>query len=124
MPPTHEERNRAILRLTLSAISHLYALFSAMIGWSLLIADPKGDGLHGSRAIGRISLVLAAFYAAAGWALWKPRRGAWLLTLLAAVGSAALAVLDLLGRRPASLAIDGSYALVALALLLQARPRA
>ena len=124
MTPTHDERNRAILRRTLSMASHLYAFYGLFFGWSLLAVAPKGAGIHGSRAIGTIFLVLATLFAAAGWALWRPRRGAWLLTLVAALGSASLAILDLVGHRHASMAIDGSYALLALALFLQVRPRA
>ena len=125
MTPTHEERNRAILRRTLSAISHLYALFSGLLmGLSLLTAAPTRPGIHGSRVIGWMSLAHAVLYLAAGGMLWKPRRGAWLATLAAALGSLALAVLDLAGGRLGSIAPDGLYALVALAVFLQARPRA
>lgn len=121
--PSHEERNRLILRRSLSAVSHLYGLFSALVGWSLWMAPARGAGLHGSRFLGTYSLAQAALYGAAGWMLWRPRRGAWLLVLAAAAAAGALALLDFLGGRMQSLPVDGLYALVALALWLQARPR-
>ncbi|HLF92494.1 MAG TPA: hypothetical protein VJB14_03480 [Planctomycetota bacterium] len=122
-PPAHEERNRLILRRSLSAVSHLYGLFGALVGWSLWMRPPHGAGVHGSRFIGTYSLLQAALYIAAGWMVWRPRRGAWLLVLAAAAASSALAFLDFLGGRMQSLPVDGLYALVALALWLQARPR-
>lgn len=121
--PTHEERNRFILRRTLSAISHLYAAWSLVVGCSFLALPPRSEGIHGSRTLGKLSLLHAALYLGAGWALWKPRRGAWMLTILAALGAGALATLDLLGRRFQSAPTDGIYALVALAIYLQVRPR-
>lgn len=122
--PTHEERNALILRKTLSAISHLYGLFSLFVGWSLLALPAERSGIHGSRTIGTISLVHAALYVAAGWTLWRPRRGAWLLALAAALGALALAGLDAAGGRMRSIATDGMYALVAGAIWFQSRPRA
>jgi hypothetical protein len=121
--PTHEERNRLILRRSLSAVSHLYGLFSALVGWSLWMTSARGAGLHGSRFLGTYSLAQAALFVAAGWMLWLPRRGAWLLVFAAAVGAGVLALLDVLGGRMQSLPVDGLYALVALALGLQSRPR-
>jgi hypothetical protein len=121
--PTHEERNAAILRKTLSAISHLYGTFSLFVGWSLLALPPNQEpGIHGSRTIGGLSLGHAALYYGAGWSLWRPRRGAWLVTLVASLGSLALAGLDLAGGRMRSVATDGMYALVAFAVYLQCRP--
>ncbi len=122
-PPSHEERNRLTLRRSLSAVSHLYGFFSALVGWSLWMTASRGAGLHGSRFIGTYSLVQAILFVAAGWALWRPRRGAWLLVLAAAASSALLALLDFLGGRMQTLAVDGLYALIALAIGLQARPR-
>ena len=125
MIPTHEERNRIILGRTLSAISHLYAAFSGLVmGLSLLAAAPTRPGIHGSRAIGWMSLSHGVLYLAAGWMLWRPRRGAWLVTLMAAAGSVALSALDFMGRRLESIPIDGLYAPVALAIFLQVRRRA
>lgn len=123
-PPTHEERNAFILRKTLSAISYLYAVFSLFIGWSLLVLPPnQEEGLRGSRTLGTISLGHAALYLLAGWALWRPRRGAWVLTVAASLAALSLAGLDLAGGRLRSVATDGMYALVALAIYLEARRR-
>lgn len=123
-PPTHEERNASILRRTLSAVSHLYGVFSLLIGWSFLVLPATGGGIHGSRSIGRMSLVHAALFVAAGWTLWRPRKGAWLFVLAAGAGSLALAGLDFAGGRMQSIATDAMYALVAAAVFLQIRPRA
>jgi hypothetical protein len=123
MAQSHDERNRLILTRTLSAVSLLYAAYDLFFGWSLFLIAPKGEGIHGSRAIGWISLALAALLAGAGGALWKPRRGAWPMTLGAALGTLSLAALDFLGRRPASGAIDGAYGLLALGLFLLLRRR-
>lgn len=119
-----EERSAAILRRSLSAISVLYGAWSLLIGWSFLELPSTGEGLHGSRFLGAYSIVHAALYLSAGGLLWRPRRGAWIVTLLAAVGAAALATLDVTGRRFQSAPTDGIYALVAGAVYLQVRPRA
>jgi hypothetical protein len=124
MTPTHDERNRIILRRTLAAISHLYGAFSAFFGASLLAALPRGAGIHGSRTLGWVSLLHAALFFAVGTALWKPRKGATLAALAAALGSITLAVFDLAGNRLGSIATDGMYAVVALVILLLIRPRA
>ena len=122
-PPSHEERNRLILRRSLSAVSHLYGLFSGILGWSVWMVAPRRAGLHGSRFLGTYGLGQAVLFFAAGWALWRPRRWAWVLVTSAAASSAALALLDFLGGRMQSLPVDGLYALVALVIGLQARPR-
>ena len=117
MAESHEERNRAILRRTLAAISHLYALFSFIFGASLLAVSAKP-------VLGLFSLAQGALYGAAGVALWKPRKGALVIALLAALGSIALAVLDFTAGRRQSIVFDGMYALVALILIPASRPRA
>jgi len=121
--PVPGERNRAILRRTLSAISVLYGAWSLLVGWSFLALPPKGEGLHGSRFLGILSLIQAAIYLGAGGTLWKPRRPAWILTLVASLVALALAALDLAGGRIQTAPTDGIYALVALAIYLQVRPR-
>jgi hypothetical protein len=121
---SHEARNRLILRRTLSAVSHLYAVWKLMVGWSFLVLDPKGEGLHGSRTIGTFFLVQAVLFAGAGWLLWKPRRAAWVLTALAAAGAATMAALDLAAGRFQSAPTEAIYVLVAIAIFLQARTRA
>lgn len=123
-PPTHEERNRFILRRTLSAISHLFAAWSLLFAYMVLAPRTTGEGLLSSRMTGVVTLGHALFLGAAGWALWRPRRGAWAWTGLAVAGSLAILALDLYGRRWNSLPVDLMYPLAAVMISLQLRTRA
>jgi hypothetical protein len=116
-----DPRNRLILRRTLSAISHLHAVWSALLGWGFLAVPPKGDGVLSSRWVGALTLVHAAALFGAGWALWKPRRRAAALTLGAVALSFALMAQDGLGHRWQSLGTDGLYPIVALGILWETR---
>ena len=106
-----DERDSLILRRTLSAISALYAAFGAAIGgpgWQVSLY-PKLMVLH------------AAGLALGAYLLWKPRRGATLVTLLAAAGSLGFAVADLrLGHADVAV-LDGAYAFLAPLLLFYSR---
>ncbi len=109
---SHEERNAVILRRTLSGISWLYGLFEGLLGllgWS--------GGTYP-----RIMAAYAALLALAGTMLWKSRRGAAWVTLAAALGSIGVALWDLMGyRKPDAALVDGSYAVIAVLLLLKSR---
>ncbi|HXX92638.1 MAG TPA: hypothetical protein VEN81_03335 [Planctomycetota bacterium] len=119
-----QEPDGGIFRRTLSAASHLFAVYALFFGWSLFWVAPKGEGIHGSRAIGWMSIGLGGLLGLAGWGLWKPRRRAWTWVTLAALGSVALAGLDFSGGRRVSGLVDGAYAPLALGLFLASRPRA
>jgi uncharacterized membrane protein len=108
-----DERNAAILRRTLSAISWLYALWSGMLG-----------AITGAGSLpAKLLIAHGALLGMAGTLLWKPRRAAVPVTLLAAAGSIFFVLYDLkLGNSQAAF-IDGGYVVVALALLYKSRPR-
>jgi UPF0716 family protein affecting phage T7 exclusion len=113
-----EERNAAILRRTLSAVSWLYALWSGLFGVAAL--GQTAGGLYDPRLI----LLHAGLLAAAAVLLWKPRRGAVAVTFLAAAGSVFFTVLDVLRQGPQAAMIDGIYAVVAAVLLYKSRRQA
>ena len=110
-----EERNRAVLRRTLSGISWLYALWSALLGaaaWlrrSEALVDP------------RLVLLHAGMLALAAVMLWKPRREAVFCTLLAAAGSIFFVIEDLRRENVQAALVDGAYAVLAAALLYKSR---
>lgn len=113
------ERNAAILRRTLSAISWLYALWSGLLGGMAMAlrraAEPAVDP--------RFILLHAALLGLAGAMQWRPRRGALLCTALAAAGSISFVILDLRRGNVQAALIDGSYVVMAAALLYISRPQ-
>lgn len=115
---THEERNALILRRTLGAVSWLYALWSGLFGF-LALGQTSG-GLYDPRLI----LVHAGLLALAAVLLWKPRRGAAAVTLLAAAGSLYFTTLDVLRHGPQAALIDGLYPALAVLLLYKSRRQA
>lgn len=122
---SHEERNRLILRRTLSAVSHLYAAWSLLVGLAIATAPHNGEeGLYASRTYGLLMMLHGALLALAGWTLWKPRRGAWIAVAFAALGSAFFATLD--GRRHEwhNVLLDAAYPLLAAGLFAKTRPLA
>lgn len=110
-----EERNKAILRRTLAAISWLYALWSLLLGvaaWSRrseALVDP------------RLLLFHAGLLSLAAVMLWRPRRDAALFTILAAAGSIFFVVEDLRRGGVEAALVDGAYVLAAAALLYKSR---
>ena len=115
---TPEEGSSAILRRTLSAIGWLYGLWTGLLGaaaWharETVTVDPRLLFLH------------ASLLGLSGAMLWKPRRGAMLVTLLAAAGSLGFVVFDLRRNGVQAALIDGAYPLLAAALLYNSRRRA
>lgn len=100
-------------RSTLAAISGLYALFNAGIGMLAWNA-----GLYPRFMVG-----YAALLALAGLLLLRSRPFATAATLLAAAAAIAFAAVDLRRGNPQAAALDGSYAVVAAALLWMSRAR-
>lgn len=115
-----EERNSAILRRTLSAISWLYALWSAMVGWMAM--PPRGSSVLAVDP--RFILLHAALLGLAGTMQWKPARGVLLWTAVAAAGSIGFVVLDLRRGSLSAALIDGLYVVVAGPLLYISRRQA
>lgn len=102
---SHEDRNRLILRRTLSAISWLCCSVSALLGltaWSF--HHPMGPWVTGH----------AALLGLAGFGLWRPRRWGWPAALVASAVSVAFVVL---ARHWQAAAFDAIYPLFALAVL-------
>jgi len=112
-PPPAENRNRFILRRTLSAISWIHALWSSALG-ALFSEIAAVEPLYPPRLI----VAHAALLSAAGWALWKPHWGAWILVFLAVAGSAFFVVQDLRFSCWESAIVDGMYLLFALGIFL------
>jgi hypothetical protein len=114
------DRNTAILRRTLSAISWLYALWTGLLG---VVAF----GLRGSATPAfdpKFLLLHAAVLGMAGTMQWRPRRGHLPCTAVAAAGSIAFVILDLRRGNVQAAAVDGGYILAAALLLYISRPRA
>ncbi len=115
-----EERNSAILRRTLSAISWIYALWSGLVGLMAM-------SLRGSSELAidpRFILLHAAVLGLAGTMQWRPLKGALLWTAVAAAGSIGFVILDLRRGNVAASLVDGLYVVVAGALLYISRRRA
>src|SRR5262245_26043063 len=112
-----DQRNKAILRRTLSAISWIYAVWSGLVGTMAValrggsepVVDPRFIFLH------------AALLGLAGTMQWRPLRGALLCTAVAAAGSIAFVILDLRRGNVQAALVDGSYVIVAAALLYNSR---
>lgn len=113
---SHEERNRIILRRTLSAVAWLCAL------WNALLAAPlTGWGSDDVRRRGWLMLGHAVLLAASGVGLWRPRRWGWPATLVAALASLGFVSSDILGGHPWAGAVDGLFPALALALYMGSR---
>jgi hypothetical protein len=117
-PIDPERRNALILRRTLSAISWLYAV------WTALFAAAALGRTTAVPYLPQLLLVQTALLAGAGVMLWKPRRGAVAAVLLAAAGSIFFVVLDLRRHSVDAAIVDGIYPVVAVALLIKSRARA
>ena len=109
------DRNAAILRRTLSAVSWLYAVWTAMVGLATFGATTKGP------YDAQLLLLHAVLLGGAGALLWKPRPAALVAALLAIAGSVFFVVLDLTRHTPEAAVVDGLYAVVAAALLVKSR---
>ena len=114
-----DDRNAAILRRTLSAISWLYALWSGLLGATAMALRRSAEPAVDPRYI----LLHAALLGLAGVMQWKPRRGAILCTAIASAGSIAFVILDLRRQNLQAALIDGSYVVVAAVLLYISRRR-
>ena len=115
--PTHEERNAFILRRTLSAISWIYAFWSALFALMALAANLPTQGLYDPRFI----LGHAALLAMAGAWTWKPRRGYSVGICLAAAGSLFFVGLDVHRGQYETALLDGIYVPLSLVLLFKSR---
>src|SRR6185503_19679523 len=115
---TLAENNAAILRRTLSAVGWLYGRWTGLLGaaaWHVretAAVDARFLFLH------------AALLGLSGVLLWKPRRGATIVTLLAVAGSLAFVVFDLRRNGVQAALIDGAYPVLAAMLLYNSRRRA
>jgi len=117
--PALDERNRLILRRTLSVISQFYAVWSGLLALMFLTLPSVGQGLYASRTYGAFMAAHAGLLAGAGWALWKPRPGAWVAVALAAAGSAFFTVVDLGRPNWQNAALDALYPAVAAAIFVK-----
>lgn len=104
-PHSPDDRNRLILRRTLSAVSWFCSLLNALLGltaWSF--RQPLGPWVTAH----------ALLLGLAGFGLWKPRPWGWTAALLASAGSVAFVVQD---RDWRAAAFDAVYPVVALLIL-------
>lgn len=115
-----EERNSAILRRTLSAISGIYALWSGLVGWMAISFRGSSDVAIDPRFI----LLHAGLLGLAGTMQWRPMKGALLWTAVAAAGSIGFVIVDLRRGSIAAALVDGSYVVVAGILLYISRRQA
>ena len=113
---SHEERNRIILRRTLSAVAWICSMWSALLA-APLTGLPEAD----IRRRGWLMLGHAVLLGAAGVGLWKPRRWGWPATALAGLGSLGFVAVDLLSRAWQAALVDALFPALALAVFLQTR---
>ncbi len=111
-----DERNRFILRRTLSAVAWIYVAWCLLLGAPLVLFPSDDVRLRAWLLLGH-----AALFAVAGQGLWKPRRWGWAATLLAALGGAGFVVLDLLRGHPDAAAVDGLFPACAAGIYWRAR---
>lgn len=113
---THEERDRIILRRTLSAVAWICSM------WTALLAAPlTALGQDDLRRRAWLMLGHAALLAASGVGLWRPRRWGWIATLAAGLASLGFVGVDLLGRNWQAGAVDALFP--ALSAVVFARTR-
>jgi hypothetical protein len=113
-PAADLDRNRLILRRTLSFISWQYALFNGILGLlKMQLSAPQGAWM----------LAHAFLLGGAGFGLWRPRVWGWPAAALAAGGSLGWAVFDLSAKNVEAALVDGAYAGVALLVVLMGRGR-
>jgi hypothetical protein len=113
---SHEERNRFILRRTLSAVAWICAAWSVLLG-APLTGMPKDD----IRRLGWTMLGHGVLLAASGAGLWKPRVWGWPATFLAVLGSAGFMAVDILHRNAGAALVDGLFPLVSLWVFVRTR---
>jgi hypothetical protein len=113
-PGPPDERNRLILRRTLSAVAWITALWSAVIGLLQVQLGWPGGWLAAGHAV---------LLGLAGFGLWRPRVWGWGATALAALGSLLFVARDLKSGNVQAALVDGAFAAVALGIFLAARVR-
>lgn len=111
-----DERNRFILRRTLSAICWIYVAWCALLGAPLVLFPRDEVRLRAWLLLGH-----AVLFAVSGHGLWKPRRWGWAATLLAALGGLGFVILDLLRRQPGAALIDAVFPVCAAGIYWRAR---
>ena len=114
---SHEERNRFILRRTLSAVAWICALWTAVLSSPLTAFGPPE-----LRALAGWMLGHGALLAVAGVGLWRPRRWGWPATFAAAGASIGFVVLDLRRGNVQAAAVDLLFPLLAAVLFIATRP--
>jgi hypothetical protein len=90
----------------------------------ILSAPRQGEGLYASANYGRLMVAHGILLGLSGWALWRPRRGAWALAALAGAGSIGFALADGLKSHWENAALDLVYPLVTGIIFAKAGPRA
>lgn len=113
---SHEERNRIILRRTLSAVAWICALWTAALG-----APLAGFGIDDIRRKGWLMLGHAVLLAVSGVGLWKPRAWGWPATLAATLASLGFVAVDLLGRHWETAWVDALFPLTATFVFVRTR---
>jgi len=113
---SHEERDRIILRRTLSAVAWICALWTAVLG-----APLAGFGNDDIRRKGWLMLGHALLLAASGVGLWKPRVWGWPAALAATLGSLGFVGVDLLGRHWEAAWVDALFPLTAIVVFVLTR---
>lgn len=113
-----DDRERLILRRTLSAIAWLYAMWNVLLG--LPVALTQAASSQWGAAWGLVGH--GGLLAAAGIGLWKPRRWGWPAAFAAAAVSLAFVGRDLRNGNPGLAVVDGAWPALAIAIFLLVRP--
>lgn len=114
---SHDERNRFILRRTLSAVAWICAFWTAA-----LFAPLTAFGPPDLRSLAVWMLAHGALLGAAGVGLWKPRRWGWAATFAAAAASLGFVILDLRRGNVQAAVVDGLFPLYAAVIFVRTRP--
>lgn len=118
-----DDRDRLILRRTLSAIAWLYAAWNLALG--LPVAFATGGDMSAARPKAWWLVGHAVLFSLAGLGLWGGRRWAWPAAFTAAAASIVFVALDMRSGNLDAAVVDGAWPALAVAIFLMVRaPRA
>ena len=115
-----DDRDRLILRRTLSAIAWLYAIWNLALG--LPVALSGAGALAASRPKAWWLVGHAVLFMASGLGLWKERRWAWPAAFAAAAASAVFVTLDVRKGNLDAAVVDGAWPALVFAIFALVRP--
>lgn len=116
-----DDRERLILRRTLSAIAWLYAAWNFLLG--LPVALTTSGELSAARPKAWWLVGHALLFGLAGLGLWGGRRWAWPAAFAAALASAAFVAIDVRSGNVDAAVVDGAWPALSILIFMLIRPR-